>query len=241
MMCDERVIGRIITISHNNIVAEVFSNLGNYVNVYDGIRFVGEIGSYVGIDDINRRIIAEIIAADEKNDMSFERLNKANSRRYLRLNLIGEISNSIFNFGVTKMPPIFSEIKLVSEIDLQTMLDTKDEFEEVGDGITKLKSLTLGSSVIFPDYKVKVKMNDFFGFHFAVFGNTGAGKSNTIAKMIQSIFAKKDYSAYGAKFVIFDSNGEYKDAFNNFPNEEISAKFLTTSSADEDEKIVIPV
>ena len=57
---NRRVIGRIISISHNNVVAELYNNLGNYVTLYDGIRFVGEIGSYVAIDDINRRIIAEI-------------------------------------------------------------------------------------------------------------------------------------------------------------------------------------
>ena len=55
---NRRVIGRIISISHNNVVAELYNNLGNYVTLYDGIRFVGEIGSYVAIDDIKRRIIA---------------------------------------------------------------------------------------------------------------------------------------------------------------------------------------
>lgn len=82
-------------ISHNNVVAELYNNLGNYVTLYDGIRFVGEIGSYVAIDDINRRIIAEIIAVDEKSDMVSEKLNKAESHRYLRINLIGEICNGI--------------------------------------------------------------------------------------------------------------------------------------------------
>lgn len=242
-MHDERVIGRIITISHNNIIAEISSDLGNYINIYDGVRFVGEIGSYVAIDDINRRIVAEIIAVDEKNESSFERLNKASRSRYLRVSLVGEISNGVFTFGVTKMPPIFSEIKLISENDLQTMLDTRDDYQICEDDCTKLKSLTIGTSVIFPDYKVKVKLNDFFGFHFAVFGNTGAGKSNTVAKMIQSIFLKTQYSACGAKFVIFDSNGEYKNAFQEIPsvNKEIKVKFLTTSDCDPDEKIVIPV
>ena len=108
-----RVIGRIISISHNNVTAELSQNLGSYITLYDGIRFVGEIGSYVAIDDLNRRIIAEIVSVDEKNEMAAEKLNKADSRRYLRINLLGEINNGIFNFGVTKMPPIFSEIKIV--------------------------------------------------------------------------------------------------------------------------------
>ena len=83
----------------HNVVAELYNNLGNYVTLYDGIRFVGEIGSYVAIDDINRRIIAEIIAVDEKSDMVSEKLNKAESHRYLRINLIGEICNGSFSFA----------------------------------------------------------------------------------------------------------------------------------------------
>lgn len=97
---NRRVIGRIISISHNNVVAELYNNLGNYVTLYDGIRFVGEIGSYVAIDDINRRIIAEIIAVDEKSDMVSEKLNKAESHRYLRINLIGEICNGSFTSSI---------------------------------------------------------------------------------------------------------------------------------------------
>lgn len=238
---NDRVIGRIVTINHNNIIAELSNDVGNYVSVYDGIRFVGEIGSYVAIDDINRRIIAEITAVDEKNDLSFERLNKAGSKRYLRISLIGEISNSIFNFGVTKMPPIFSEIKIISESDLQLMLDVAENKKTEGTN-TKLKVLTIGTSVMFPDYQVKVKLNEFFGFHFAVFGNTGAGKSNTIANIIQEIFTKKNYSAKGARFIIFDSNGEYKPAFESihFKNSEINVKFMSTTKGI-DTKLEIPV
>jgi len=239
---NDRIIGRIVTISHNNIIAELSNDVGNYVSIYDGIRFVGEIGSYVAIDDINRRIIAEITAVDEKNEMASERLNKAGSRRYLRISLIGEISNKEFTFGVTKMPPVFSEIKIISESDLQLMLDITDSEVVVDDNKTKLKVLPIGTSVMFPDYDVKVKLNEFFGFHFAVFGNTGSGKSNTIARMIQTIFSKTDFSARGARFIVFDSNGEYKAAFENIgvSNSHIKVKFLSTAD-DGDDKIELPV
>ena len=237
-----RVIGRIISISHNNVTAELSQNLGSYITLYDGIRFVGEIGSYVAIDDLNRRIIAEIVSVDEKNEMAAEKLNKADSRRYLRINLLGEINNGIFNFGVTKMPPIFSEIKIIGESDLKLMLDIGDTDITDDSGNTKLTVLPIGASVMFPEYKVKVKLNEFFGFHFAVFGNTGSGKSNTVASIIQSIFEKQNYSARGAKFIVFDSNGEYESAFsslnNNNPN--IKAKFLSTAM-DAKNRLTIPV
>lgn len=239
---NNRVIGRIISINHNNVTAELTQNLGSYVTLYDGIRFVGEIGSYVAIDDLNRKIIAEIISVDEKNDMVAEKLNKAESRRYLKINLLGEIINDVFNFGVTKMPPVFSEIKIISESDLKLMLDINENDLTDDSGKTKLTVLPIGSSVMFPEYEVKVKLNEFFGFHFAVFGNTGSGKSNTIAKIIQRIFSKENYSARGAKFIVFDSNGEYESAFKsvNETNSQIKAKFLSTSY-DAENRLTIPV
>lgn len=239
---NERVIGRITSINHNNIIVELSQNLGSYITLYDGIRYVGEIGSYVAIDDVNRRIIAEIVSVDEKNSLSKEKLNKANSQRNLSISLLGEISNNTFNFGVTKMPPIFSEIKIISENDLKLMLDINQGEVKVCNGKTKLRVIPIGTSVMFPEYQVKVKVNEFFGFHFAVFGNTGSGKSNTIATLIQNIFTKTNYSAKGAKFIIFDSNGEYESAFSSLSeiNPEIKTKFLSTST-DAIKRLTIPV
>ena len=111
------------------------------------------------------------------------------------------------------MPLIFAEVNIISEKDLMIMLEVGNEEEEMSDGKTRALLLPIGESVIFSDYLVKVNIDKFFGFHFAVFGNTGAGKSNTIARILQNIFTKTDYSARGAKFIIIDSNGEYHKAF----------------------------
>lgn len=229
-----RNIGRVITISSKWIVAELYPNIGNYVNTVDGIRFVGEIGSYVSIEETDRKIIAEIISIDEKNSVGSEIMNKPNSNRMVNLNLIGEISGGSFVFGVSKMPFIFSEISIITEIDLRTMLEIGNEEIEIDADkqLTRAVSLTIGSSVIFPDYDVKINIDKFFGFHFAVFGNTGAGKSNTVARIIQNVFKKKSNSAVGAKFIIIDSNGEYESSICelNTINPDIRVNCLTADS-----------
>lgn len=102
--------------------------------------------------------------------------------------------------------------------------------------------MPIGKSVIFSDYDVKINIDKFFGFHFAVFGNTGAGKSNTVARILQNIFAKKNYSAKGAKFVIIDSNGEYNKAFSklNETNPQIRHSLMIADDIN-DKKFEIPV
>lgn len=242
---NSRTIGKITSIGIRGIIADVHDDLGNYINTIDGIYFVGEVGSYVSIYEIGRTIIAEIIGVDEKTQLSnANEMHKPNSKRQVYLNLIGEIIDNKFYFGVSKMPLIFSEIHVISERDLMTMLEVGMEELVVGEenGETRAILLPIGKSVIFSDYDVKINIDRFFGFHFAVFGNTGAGKSNTVARILQNIFAKENYSAKGAKFVIIDSNGEYNKAFSrlNEINSQISHSLMIADDIN-DKKFEIPV
>lgn len=241
---NSRTIGKITSIGIRGIIADVYDDLGNYINTMDGIYFVGEMGAYVSIYEIGRTIIAEIIGVDEKTQLSnTNEMNKPNSKRQVYLNLIGEIIDNKFYFGVSKMPLIFSEIHFISERDLMTMLEVGMEEAVVGEnGETRAILLLIGKSVIFSDYDVKINIDKFFGFHFAVFGNTGAGKSNTVARILQNIFAKDNYSAKGAKFVIIDSNGEYNKAFSrlNEINPQISHSLMIADD-NNDKKFEIPV
>ena len=187
-------IGKIVLIDSQNIVAELYQNVGNYLNTIDGIRFVGEIGSYVSVSEFNRKIIAEIISVEDKNYIANKALSKPVDVRIVKLNLVGEISDGKFTFGVSKMPLLFSEIDIITENDLHMMLDIGSSKEDIiSEGKTRLLSLQIGKSVLFPDYSVNVNIDKFFGFHFAVFGNTGSGKSNTVARILKNIFFKCMY------------------------------------------------
>lgn len=240
-----REIGKITSVGIHGVIADVNSDLGNYINTIDGILFVGEVGSYVSIYEIGRTVIAEIIGVDEKTQLINSReMIKPNSKRQVYLNLIGEIVEDKFQFGVSKMPLIFSTVYIVSQKELITMLEVGKEEINISEESNKTRAilLTIGKSVIFPDYDVKINIDKFFGFHFAVFGNTGAGKSNTVARILQNVFVKDHYSAKGAKFVIIDSNGEYNKAFSklNEINQDIKHS-LMIADEDSDSKFEIPV
>lgn len=240
-----REIGKITSVGIHGVIADVNSDLGNYINTIDGILFVGEVGSYVSIYEIGRTVIAEIIGVDEKTQLiNSSEMIKPNSKRQVYLNLIGEIVEDKFQFGVSKMPLIFSTVYIVSQKELIAMLEVGKEEIKIPEESNKTRAilLTIGKSVIFPDYDVKINIDKFFGFHFAVFGNTGAGKSNTVARILQNVFVKNHYSAKGAKFVIIDSNGEYNKAFSklNEINPEIKHS-LMIADEDSDSKFEIPV
>ena len=241
---NNRIIGKITSIGLHGVIADVYEGLGNYINTLDGVRFIGEVGSYVSIYEIGRIIIAEVIGIDEKTLISANNdMHKPNSRRQIYLNLVGEIVNDVFIFGVSKLPLIFSEIHIISEKELSHMLEVeKDEVPTDKTQNTRAVLLPIGKSAFFPDYDVKINIDKFFGFHFAVFGNTGAGKSNTLARIVQKIFEKVNYSAKGAKFVIIDSNGEYSTAFSQINKNNSDINYSLKIADDvKSNKLEIPV
>lgn len=231
-----RSIGRLIAIRRSIIEAELYDAVGSYINTLDGTRFVGEVGTYVTIYEIERTIVGEIVGigdyAEEGKDFAFK---KPSVRRRIEIALVGEISGDSFCFGVSRMPLIYSEVNLISEEELKLMLSS---------GRAKTSNgLQVGRSVYFPDSSVMFDINKFFGFHFAIFGNTGSGKSNTVASIIQRVFCDAQRVACNARMVVFDSNGEYESAFTKIHeyNAKINVKFLDADSDDVNRRLQIPV
>ena len=103
---NNRNIGRIISISSKWVMAELYSNLGNYINTIDGIRFVGEISSYVCIEETNRKIedLEEKIDDIERDIRNIEDNSKEMSRT---LKNIRDIAKEI-NIEAEKISDILS-------------------------------------------------------------------------------------------------------------------------------------
>jgi len=76
----------------------------------------------------------------------------------------------------------------------------------------------IGSLAVNENIRVPVDGDKFFGKHIAVLGSTGAGKSCTVAKILQEAIKKNKEQAANSKLnnshiVIFDIHGEYASAF----------------------------
>ena len=120
------------------------------------------------------------------------------------------------------LPSLYADVLYALDAELDRIFETAG-FDEpaagIGDapcvpeGATRHRILNIGRSVVFDNYGVKVRLDDFFGGHAAVLGNTGSGKSCTVASILQGLFEKpKEHHARGATFVVFDVNGEYEAA-----------------------------
>lgn len=233
----QRVIGKLVSINSEKFTVELLNQSINFtVNGFDDIYQYAQINGYVILPYQDFYIVAEIFGVRERDaDIKWrgekeQVLSKSNSVKYLDITPIGTIQNGKFKYGVSVFPTLYSDVLYIKKEELDIVFDVKNESELIRvddtDG-TKLNLLDIGTSTIFPDYKVKIDINSFFGSHSAILGNTGSGKSCTISSMMQNLLQKEGFSAVGASFVFFDVNGEYHKAFCQIKNPDIEIKYLS--------------
>jgi uncharacterized protein len=233
----QRVIGKLVNINSEKFTVELLNQSINFtVNGFDDIYQYAQINGYVILPYQDFYIVAEIFGVRERDaDIKWrgekeQVLSKSNSVKYLDITPIGTIHDQKFKYGVSVFPTLYSDVLYVKKEELDIVFEVEVETEyvviEEEEG-SRLKLLDIGTSTIFPDYKVKIDINSFFGSHSAILGNTGSGKSCTIASMMQNLLKKEYFSAVGASFVFFDVNGEYHKAFSQITNSDIEIKYFS--------------
>ena len=254
----KRVIGKIVSINSDRFTVELLSGLKNFnINGYDDIHYFAQINSYVIVPYQNYYIVSEVVSVKEKdtsfisNNIKEQELNKVYSTKYLEVLPIGTITKDKFIFGASVYPTLYSDVLYIKDDELDLIFnvnnivskvcgDNKNVEDNHSECPTKLNALTIGKSAIFQDYDVKIKIDNFFGGHSAILGNTGSGKSCTISSIIQTLFNKENFSAVGASFIFFDVNGEYKKAFEKLNEINNDVDIYYTSIEDSINPFTLP-
>ncbi len=125
--------------------------------------------------------------------------------------LVGIIENDIFNSGLVRKPNLSGGCRVIYKSELELILGNQD--------LDDMSSFYIGKSLVYDGFNVTSKFNNFFSNHFAVIGNTGSGKSCTVARLLQNIFYRNSsYLPIGAHIALFDVYGEYNKAFSKLNN-----------------------
>jgi DNA helicase HerA-like ATPase len=109
--------------------------------------------------------------------------------------------------GVYAFPTIGDPVLLPTDEQLRNIVESG-----------KNRHVLIGRAPLAGNAEVKIDPDRLFGRHLAVLGNTGSGKSCTIAGLIQwSLEEAKNAATQqpNARFIILDPNGEYSRAFGN--------------------------
>ncbi len=108
--------------------------------------------------------------------------------------------------GVDVFPSVGDPVHLPTADQLSAIVEGEDE---------TTKRILLGHCPTAGRAPVYIDPDKLFGRHLAVLGNTGAGKSCSVAGLIRwSLDAAKERSCRpNARFIVLDPNGEYARAF----------------------------
>jgi len=179
--------------SHTMYKGELLKNIsvGSYIKIIKGFtKIIGKVeGEFVDEDK-------SYIGKDYKNESD-------KIRRTLIVSMLGFFKGERFERGIKELPLVYDECFLLDN----------DEFRKVHDFIKNGdEPLELGYLSLEKGQVINIGVNSLFASHIGIFGNTGSGKSYTLAKIYEGLFKKfKEQNGFrnNAKFYLFDFNGEY--------------------------------
>ncbi len=115
-----------------------------------------------------------------------------------------------FKRGVESYPTIGDPVLLPTEKQLKSIVESGKNLH-----------VKIGTSPLAANAEVRIDPDRLFGRHLAVLGNTGSGKSCSVAGLIRWSLEAAE-KARGAKpnarFIVLDPNGEYSRAFQDIAN-----------------------
>ena len=174
--------------------------------------------------------------------------------RRLRLNPLGMLKENadgrlVLHRGAATLPPVGALVALPTDAQLRSVFEWGSR-----------RRVKIGVSPIAANADVYVDPNRLFGRHLAVLGNTGSGKSCTVAGLIRWSLAEArrartmtagrsqcDGSTETAKtqpnarFIVLDPNGEYSKAFSDDDSALGARIFRVGSSSDGVETLRVPL
>lgn len=194
-------------------------------------RLFPRVSSYLLIPVDTGMLVGQVEWLTLSRAASFKQIDKDDfdlvdlplSDRKLRINPLGKLFESMdndsirytFSRGNDILPPLGASVLLPTLEQLKAVIAPRGS-----------KNIMIGTTPGIGNAEVYVNPDRLFGRHLAILGNTGSGKSCSVAGLIrwsleqaQSKNKKNQSSSTNdlhnpnARFVILDPNGEYEKAF----------------------------
>lgn len=134
--------------------------------------------------------------------------------RKMRVNPLGILHKNgegfLFKRGVHTFPSAGEPVLIPTDEQLRAIIESGEK-----------RRIKIGTSPMAADADVCIDPDRLFGRHLAVLGNTGSGKSCSVAGLIQWSLdsvresMKSRERGPNARFIILDPNGEYAELFRN--------------------------
>lgn len=130
--------------------------------------------------------------------------------------LVAKDNGYKFKRGLETFPSVGDIVILPTEEQLRSIIESGDN-----------RRVYIGNSPLVGNAKVMIDPDRLFGRHLAVLGNTGSGKSCSVAGLIRWSLESANRSkvnkngVVNSRFIVLDPNGEYSKAFADKENANI--------------------
>lgn len=227
-------VGEVVEVRGIKVRAKVYEEKNTpYLNYNGKIIKNIAVGRFVkiknGFNDIVGKIEGEYVV--EESNLSGYKSSNALIHRIIEISIVGSFDNDgFFKKGLFNLPLVADYIYILKEeeVDKIFCFSKKDE-----------KRVTIGDIISYDTYKLRLSVQNLFASHIGIFGNTGSGKSNTLAKIYSELFEiygdKKNFKEK-SKFILLDFNGEYHNSIAKEENKEVYK--LSTRGDGEDKYLL---
>ena len=197
---DPTFLGKVAAVSGAALNVHVAQSVASGLSIINGRTYkVGQVGSFVrvpqGYQDLFG-VVSEVgaNAVPENVDPGTD------TGRWMKVELVGEITGGTFERGVSQYPNIGDVVHLAVEEHLRRIYDIG------GQGHVTVGTLSSAESIL-----ARIALNELVTRHSAVLGSTGSGKSTTVASLLRTITAsEEEENPYpSARVLMLDIHGEY--------------------------------
>lgn len=200
-------VGEVYSVSGREISIKVDVNKNSSHLMYCGqlIKNVS-VGGYLkilkGFDVLVVKVESEYLKENTNPLQKVHTLGEENFR-ILIAKLIGYFDGKTYRKGVKELPLIGNECILLDNESFSTIHKFAKEDEDC---------IEIGHLMTDQNVPIAISVDKLFASHIGIFGNTGSGKSHTLASLYQTLFDKYGKNRkfnQNARFIVFDFNGEY--------------------------------
>jgi len=239
-------VGTVDFVSPNEIRAVLDIDSPDSVALNAGTpRNFPRVNSYVLVSCDNGYLVGQIewLAVErspypkQRDIQDFGLVNLPFPQKKISLNPVGTLKrvskkgDDSFRFqrGSESFPSIGSAILLPTDLQLRSIVESGNN-----------RRVIIGQSPLANNANVAVDPDRLFGRHIAVLGNTGSGKSCSVAGLIQwSLEAAMESEARpNARFIVLDPNGEYTRALG--PSTKFKGRVFKVEAGKDENQLQVP-
>jgi len=159
--------------------------------------------------------------------------------RKMSLNPLGTLRKTIengedtfhFRRGADAFPSVGDSVLLPTQQQLRSIVESGEN-----------RRVKIGTSPLAGNAEVMIDPDRLFGRHLAVLGNTGSGKSCSVAGIIRWSLeaAQQKGKTPNARFIVLDPNGEYSRAFSEDKN-SLKPRLFKVKAENNGKQLQVPL